>query len=89
MNQSSLRSKRFSASSSRKLGREQKKKGMNFRAITRLETLSTQARIKVSIEYFCKWTFFLIIRRVNELEEEAKLVGNNLRSLEVGVQDVT
>ena len=33
--------------------------------------------------------FFLIIRRANELEEEAKLVGNNLRSLEVGVQDVT
>ena len=52
----SLRSKRFLASSSRKLGREQKK-GMTgegegiffcsrsyFRAITRLETLATQAR---------------------------------------------
>ena len=47
----SLRSKRFLASSSRKLGREQKKgtfffgSRSNFRAmITRLETLATQAR---------------------------------------------
>ena len=52
----SLRSKRFLASSSRKLGREQKKKERtgegedlffgscsNFRAVTRLETLATQA----------------------------------------------
>ena len=31
------------ASSSRKLGRQQKKKGSTFRAITRLETLATQA----------------------------------------------
>ena len=54
----SLRSKRFLASSSRKLGREQKKKERtgegeghfffcsccNFRVVTRLETLATQAR---------------------------------------------
>ena len=40
---SSLHSKRFRASSSRKLGREQKKKGRGGRAITRLETLATQA----------------------------------------------
>ena len=43
----SLRSKRFRASSSRKVGREQKKDifrfRSNFRAITRLKTLATQA----------------------------------------------
>ena len=42
----SLRSKRFRASSSRTSGREQKKKECsrsNFRAMTQLETLATQA----------------------------------------------
>ena len=48
----SLRSKRFLASSSRKLGREQKKRKdarPNFRAVTRLETLATQATCAVVI----------------------------------------
>ena len=57
----SLHSKRFHASSSRKLGREQKKEGMrgkgegssrsrsNFRAITQLEMLATQANERVGI----------------------------------------
>ena len=41
----SLRSKRFRASSSRKIETRAKKKGMtNFRAITRLETLASQVR---------------------------------------------
>ena len=40
----SLRSKRFRASSSRKLGREQKK-GVTALAITRLETLATQSTV--------------------------------------------
>ena len=47
-NEISLRSKRFLASSSRKLGREQKKKN-NFRVVTRLETLATQARMKYGL----------------------------------------
>ena len=55
----SLHSERFRASSSRKLGREQKKKGneggggssrSNFRAITRLETLATQASQRTVIQ---------------------------------------
>ena len=63
LNHCSLRSKRFRASSSRKLGREQNKKGMtgegegtpvfcscsNFRATTRLETLATQAKITAAL----------------------------------------
>ena len=56
----SLRSKRFLASSSRKVGQEQKKKGMTgkgegIHAVTRLETLATQATrksTKVSRGYF-------------------------------------
>ena len=54
----SLRSKRFRASLSRKFGREQKKRNdpfhlffcsrSNFRAITRLETLATQANVRES-----------------------------------------
>ena len=48
----SLRSKRFRASSSRKLVREQKKiffcSRSNFGAITRLETLTAQATLKMA-----------------------------------------
>ena len=40
------------ASSSRKLGREQKKKGSTFRAITRLETLATQSTASFQNEEF-------------------------------------
>ena len=52
----SLHIKRLLASSSSKLGQEQKQKGMtgegegNFRAITRLETLATQA---ISLFAYC------------------------------------
>ena len=60
---SSLRSKHFRASLSRKLGREQKKKGMmgegegnEGTAITRLETLATQA-ISILIIRHCKVMF--------------------------------
>ena len=68
----SLRSKRGLASSSRRLGREQKKRNdgrgggatlffgsrSNFRAITRLETLATQANILVN--YF-QVALFLVV----------------------------
>ena len=62
---SSLSSKRFCASSSRKLGREQRKKGMmgegegkEGTAITRLETLATQA-ISILIIRHCKVMFWI------------------------------
>ena len=58
----SLHSKRFRASSSRKLGREQKKKtGMRGEgeesAITRLETLATQAKDFVTSQTKGKMAF--------------------------------
>ena len=69
LNVGSLHNKRFWASSSWKLGREQKK-GMkeegegsrsNFRAITRLETLATQARTWVVIKRTTSTRFAAIL----------------------------
>ena len=60
----SLRSKRFRASSARKVARGRKKKrndpfhffksGSNFRAVTRLETLATQATL------YALWLHFIL-----------------------------
>ena len=68
-----LHSKSFHASSSRKLRLEQKKKGRNFhhfmpfcrcsnfRGITRLETLATQASVEVIVADFSKSSIYSLL----------------------------
>ena len=97
----SLRSKRFLASSSRKLGREQKKERTgegegnetffffcsrsNFRAVTRLETLATQAifrPIMISLEKGVSTCPLLVIGHVLTVD----IIGSAVQKMMGGRQ---